>query len=140
MAPSNKALQNIEMVKTHARVENLHDIDATMKTLEENCFRDEVAGKRYEGAKAVGDRYVKLWETFPDFTVTPVNLIGSEDHVVMQANYTGTHRGTYMGAQGTGKKFEVRIAVVFPFDENGIRGETIYMDLASQLRQLGLYK
>jgi steroid delta-isomerase-like uncharacterized protein len=140
MVLSEKALKNVEMVRTHARVENLHDIDATMKTLEDNCFRDEVAGKRYEGAKAVGDRYQELWKSFPDFTVTPVNLIGSEDHVVMQADYTGTHLGTYFGVQGTGKKFKVRIAVVFPFDENGIQGETIYMDLASQMRQLGLSK
>ena len=138
MPTSDRASKNVEMVKTHATVENKHDIVATMDTLEENCFRDEVAGRRYEGRAACGDRYLELWKAFPDFTVTPRNFIASDDHVVMQADYTGTHTGKYRGIDGTGKKFKVRIAVVFPIQGEELRGETIYMDLASQLRQLDL--
>jgi steroid delta-isomerase-like uncharacterized protein len=134
---ANSIRQSI--VREHIETENRHDMAAMLATLaDDDPIRDEVAGKLYRGEKDVAGRYAELWRAFPDFTVTPIELHESGDVVVMQADYSGTHRGPYRGHSGTGRSFNCRIAVVFRFLGHRVSSETIYMDLASQLRQLGL--
>lgn len=128
-----------DMVREHIETENRHDMAAMLATLaDDDPVRDEVAGRCYRGTDAVAGRYAELWRAFPDFTVTPTNLLESETAVTMQADYTGTHDGDYLGRAPTGTSFKCRIAVVFRFDGERIESETIYLDLAGQLRQLGL--
>jgi steroid delta-isomerase-like uncharacterized protein len=127
------------IVREHIETENRHDMAAMLATLaDDDPIRDEVAGKLYRGEKDVAGRYAELWRAFPDFAVTPIELHESSDAVIMQANYSGTHRGPYRGQSGTGRTFNCRIAVLFRFSGRRISSETIYMDLAGQLRQLGL--
>jgi steroid delta-isomerase-like uncharacterized protein len=127
------------MVREHIETENRHDMAAMLATLaEDDPVRDEVAGKAYRGQSDVAGRYAELWCAFPDFAVTPTELHDSGSVVVMQADYTGTHSGPYRGHPGTGRRFNCRIVVVFRFNDGRITSETIYMDLAGQLRQLGL--
>ena len=134
-----KPVSKIDHVKTHIEVENKHDMEAMLATLvDENPIRDEVAGQTYRGRDAVAKRYGDLWEAFPDFTVTPTGLYEDGDVVVMQADYKGTHKGVFNDHPPTGKSFNVRIVVVFNFEGERIASETIYLDYAGQLRQLGL--
>lgn len=129
----------VEMVKTHIEVENQHDMDAMLATLvDEDPVRDEVAGKLYRGVEEVAGRYQALWDAFPNFKVSPYAFIESDNAVAMQAMYTGTHHGTYNGYEPTGNSFELRIVVIFKFQDGKIESETIFLDYASQLRQLGI--
>jgi steroid delta-isomerase-like uncharacterized protein len=135
MSQSPRALK----VREHIATENRHDMDAMLATLaDDDPVRDEVSGKLYRGRHEVAARYAELWQAFPDFTVTPTELHDSGSVVVMQADYTGTHKGLYRNHPGTGRHFSCRIVVIFRFDGDHIASETIYMDLAGQLRQLGL--
>jgi steroid delta-isomerase-like uncharacterized protein len=114
-------------------------MEAMLATLaDDDPVRDEVAGRLYRGRDAVAGRYAELWEAFPDFTVTPTQLHEAPSTVTMEADYTGTHRGPFLGHAPTGRSFNCRIAVVFRFAGEKIESETIYLDLAGQLRQLGL--
>ena len=127
------------VVLQHVAVENQHDMEAMLATLDvESPVRDEVAGKCYEGVEAVKQRYTELWTAFPDFRVFPRQLIEEGNTIVMLADYSGTHRGQYGDAAPTGKSFNVRIANFIDFNGDKIVRETIFMDLASQSRQLGL--
>jgi len=134
----------IDHVLQHLAVENMHDMEAMLATLDSDySVRDEVAGKCYEGMKDVGERYAALWKAFPDFNVFPRRLMEVDDSVVMIADYSGTHKGTYTTLnfgtfEPTGKSFNVRIVNVIDFHGDKISRETIYMDTASQLKQLGL--
>ena len=97
------------VVVHHVEVENQHDMEAMLATLvDENPIRDEVTGKAYRGVEAVAGRYAELWAAFPDFTATITQLIEKDDDVIMAADFTGTHLGTYKGHQPTGKAFKVR--------------------------------
>lgn len=126
-------------VREHIEAENRHDMPAMLATLAgEDPVRDEVAGSLYRGTDEVAARYAQLWSAFPDFTVTPMEILESEQACTMLADYTGTHRGGYLGFAPTGRRFVVRIAVVFRFLDRQIASETVYVDLAGQLRQLGL--
>lgn len=128
-----------DVVLLHIAVENEHDMDAMLATLDDDSpVRDEVAGKCYRGRERVTGRYAELWKAFPDFRVVPLRLIEEGDSVVMLADYYGTHHGPYGDFPPTGGSFKVRIVNVIDFKGDKISRETIFMDSASQLRQLGL--
>ncbi|KDD11370.1 hypothetical protein L522_1298 [Bordetella bronchiseptica MBORD707] len=129
----------VDLIAQHIEVENRHLMDEMLATLaDENPVRDEVAGRVYRGKDEVAARYAELWQAFPDFNVRPVRYTEQEGIVVMEAIYTGTHHGAYLGLPGSGKSFNVRLVNVFGFDDERIESETIYIDLAGQLRQLGI--
>jgi len=135
-------MNKVDVVKTHFQVENLHDMDAMLATLrDEDPIREEIAGKTYRGREDVAKRYRDLWDAFPDFNVDPVAFTENETSVAAEAVYTGTHKGIYNGFAPTGRTFKLKIVVVFHFeapDSPKIASESIYLDYASQLRQLGL--
>jgi steroid delta-isomerase-like uncharacterized protein len=129
----------VDVVKIHIEVENQHDMQAMLATLvDENPVREEIAGKTYRGRDAVAGRYRALWDAFPDFTVTPQLFVEDEKSVALEAIYTGTHRGVFNGYPPTGKSFRLKIVVMFKFAGDQIASESIYLDYASQLRQLGI--
>mgnify|MGYP001164949964 CR=1 FL=1 len=126
------------VVRKHIETENKHDMEAMLATLVgEDPIRDEAYGKLYRGREEVASRYAELWEAFPDFNVTPTQFIEDETSVAMTADYSGTSKGKYNERAPTGKTFKVRLVVIFQFEGNKIKSETIYFDLASQLTQLG---
>jgi steroid delta-isomerase-like uncharacterized protein len=132
-------MTKVDVVKTHIEVENQHDMEAMLATLvDDDPVREEVAGKTFRGRDAVAGRYRALWDAFPDFTVTPQLFVEDEKTVAMEATYTGTHRGVFNGYAPTGKSFRLKIVVMFKFDGDQIASESIYLDYAGQLRQLGL--
>ena len=92
----------------------------------------------YDVRETLYCRYDELWKAFPDFHVAPTRFTEEDGVVVMEAIYTGTHRGRYLGQDGSGRSFSVRLINVFEFGADRISRETIYIDLASQTRQLGL--
>lgn len=129
----------VALIEQHIEVENRHLMEEMLATLaDEQPMRDEVAGKTYVGRDAVAGRYAELWQAFPDFNVRPIRYTEQKDVVVMEAIYSGTHRGMYLGHSGSGRTFSVRLINVFEFRSERIGRETIYIDLASQLRQLGM--
>jgi steroid delta-isomerase-like uncharacterized protein len=135
----SQTISKVDVVKTHIEVENQHDMEAMLATLvDEDPVREEIAGKTYRGRDAVAGRYRALWDAFPDFTVTPELFVEDEKSGAMEAMYTGTHRGVFNGYQPTGKSFRLKIVVMFKFDGAQIASESIYLDYASQLRQLGI--
>jgi len=138
VSPS-RAISKIDVVKTHIEVENQHDMEAMLATLvDDDPVREEIAGKTFRGRDAVAGRYRALWEAFPDFTVTPQLFVEDDKTVAMEAIYTGTHRGVFNGYAPRGKSFRLKIVVMFKFKGYQIASESIYLDYAGQLRQLGL--
>jgi steroid delta-isomerase-like uncharacterized protein len=137
-------MSKVDIVRTHFEVENIHDVAAMLETLRgEDPIREEIAGKTYVGQKDVADRYLALWQAFPDFNVTPTGFTENEKTVVAEAIYSGTHKGVFNGFQPKGLSFKLPIVVVFRFDSpssSKITSESIYLDYASHLRQLGLMK
>src|SRR5262249_32660172 len=106
----------IDQVLEHLAVENQHDMDAMLATLDDDePVRDEVAGTCYVGRDNVAARYAALWTAFPDFRIFPRRLIENGDSVVMLADYTGTHRGQYGEFAPTGRSFTVRITNIIDF-------------------------
>ncbi|NQV79162.1 MAG: ester cyclase [Alphaproteobacteria bacterium] len=132
---------NAAALMKHVETENARDTEAMLATLiDDDPVRDEVTGKTYRGAEEVAARYEELWQAFPDFHAEPTLFVEEGDTVVMEADFTGTHRGVYDGHMPTGKSFNLRVVGVFRFNGGKIAMESIYFDRAAMFEQLGLTK
>lgn len=77
-------------------------------------------------------------QAFPDFEYKVDLVLGEGDRVASVGTISGTHLGSYMGNDGTGKKFSVRTCDILKLRDGKIcehRG--IYEDTV-MLEQLGL--
>lgn len=136
MADRRRQLQTI---RDHIRQESAHDMKGLLDGMTKDCVTNVVcAPKPYVGRKAVERRYREQWTGFPDFKVRIRKLIAITDrYAVTENEWTGTHLGVFMGVAPTGKRVKVRTAVIWEFKGNKLRGEYIYFDLATVLKQMG---
>lgn len=75
---------------------------------------------------------------FPDTQTTTEDLIAEGDKVVERYTARGTHKGDFMGAPPTGKKFSVESIVIFRFANGKIVEMWGLNDATGLMVQLGL--
>ncbi|MBS1882394.1 MAG: ester cyclase [Actinobacteria bacterium] len=90
------------------------------------------------GAEALKEVFARLHQAFPDLRVEILDLIAEGEKVVSRNRVTGTHRGDYMGLSGTGKSIAYDEIFVVRFAAGRIAETWGVVDVASQMRQLGL--
>jgi predicted ester cyclase len=79
------------------------------------------------------------WTTaFPDWRFTLRTLVAEGDQVVAHIPYSGTHRGTIMGVEPTGRSCTVDEMVIFRIAEAKIVEAWEVFDEAGMWRQLGV--
>lgn len=86
----------------------------------------------------VRDHLAVLTAAFPDLELVVERLHHSDDAVIVEGRSVGTHAGDFLGLPATGLRMDVRACVVYRFDGDRMTNETVYFDLATQLRQLGV--
>jgi steroid delta-isomerase-like uncharacterized protein len=125
-----------EIVNQHAEAENRHDVEATIATFD--CPRYEVNGQPSDGAEAVRELLQGLMDGFPDFHIDMGKMRHADDAVIIEGLITGTQDGEWAGIPPTGRRIEVPVAAIFEFDEDRLLCETVYMDMATVLTQIGV--
>ncbi len=80
----------------------------------------------------------QLTAAFPDLELLVERVHHADDAVIVEGRQTGTHLGDFFGLPPSGRRIEVRAAVFYRFEDDRMTNETVYFDLATQLRQLGL--
>ena len=75
---------------------------------------------------------------FPDLHYELEDLVADGDKVVVRVKMTGTHKGDYDGAPGSGKTFAVDEVDIFTVVDGRISGYRIVWDELGFRRQLGL--
>jgi len=136
-AARNAILRELE---EHLRAESSQDLPALLEGMTDDCFNVVKCDPEpvYDGPEAVARRYRALWAALPDLDVRLRRLVAVDgDHVVTEHTLSGTHLGTLFGIAPTGLPVEVDTAVVWELRDGRIRGETVYFDLATLLRQVG---
>jgi len=128
----------IKLVDEHVRAENEHELDGTMATMNEaplfKLNNDEISGQ--DGVRKF---YADLFQGFPDLHVEVMQRHVSDEAIILEAIISGTHMREWSGIPASGRRFEIPICTVFPFDDNDqIAGERAYYDNALSLRQLGV--
>jgi steroid delta-isomerase-like uncharacterized protein len=82
-------------------------------------------------------------DAFPDIVITVTNQIATDDHVVNECTWTGTHTGPLQSPAGeipaTGKAVAgAHFCEVWSIENAQLRRLVNYQDVSSWLRQLGL--
>lgn len=130
----------IAEINAHLAAENAQDLDALLEGMTDDCFNLIVPDPHglYAGPEEVAHRYRGLWATFPDLKVQMRRIVSvQENSAVSEHTLSGTHIGSLFGVPGTGKHVEVQTAVIWDVVDGRIRGETVYFDGATMLRQTG---
>lgn len=134
--------RRLKVIRDHIRQESQHDMESLLDGMVTDCVTDVACAPRpYRGKKAVERRYREQWTGFPDFKVRVRRIVcvGSK-YAVTENEWSGTHLGVFMGIAPTGKRVKVRTAVIWEFKGDKLRGEYIYFDLATILRQMGVLR
>jgi steroid delta-isomerase-like uncharacterized protein len=139
MLATKQAKARMVVLKEHIKAESAHDIAGVLHGFSAKCFNDIACmPKPFVGPKKVAERYRKHWRGFPDFKVRVRRLLAMDDNCIVTENeWTGTHRGIFMGLRPTGKRVRVRALVVWHFQGDKLLGETVFFDMGSIQKQIG---
>jgi steroid delta-isomerase-like uncharacterized protein len=108
----------------------------------EEFLAEDVADHTPLGDTIGRDEVVETAKTmdaaFPDFTITPEEIVTEGDTVAVRMTQRGTHEGTFMGFEPTGKSFEIEAMAFLRLEDGKIVERRTRPDLFGLLRQLGL--
>jgi len=127
------------VVREHMASENRQDFDATIATFAHPRYELVATGQVFDGEAAVREYYAASRSAFPDQRNIVHALHHADDAVLVEFDLLGTHSGTFLGVERTGRSFTCRMLAVFVFDASDrIVCERVYFDAATILRQLGI--
>jgi steroid delta-isomerase-like uncharacterized protein len=131
--------RRLTVLHEHIRAESTHDMKDLLDGMTSDCFNDVACEpKPFVGPKKVAERYRKHWAGFPDFKVRVKRILAADAKCIVTENeWSGTHRGTYLGLRPTGKRVRVRALVVWRFRGDKLWGETVFFDVGSIQKQIG---
>ena len=128
MAKISEAQQaaRIKLVDEHIRAESRGDWDATAATLGKHPYY-EYSGEVLDGMDAVRGHYERGFTGFPDLNVEVAARHVSDEAIIVEGVWTGTHQGSIEGVPATGRRVKIPIFMVFTFiNDEKILGERVY--------------
>ena len=138
MASSSTTKENREIVRQFAEeFVNEGNYDSVEKFLAENIVDYTPLGET-TGREAVVETTKELRAAFPDFAVTPKEIITEGDTVAVRMTQRGTHEGVFMGNEPTGNSFEIEAMAFLRLEDGKIVERRVRPDILGMLRQLGL--
>jgi steroid delta-isomerase-like uncharacterized protein len=104
---------------------------------------DEVPTQRKVQGAADAIAVWQGWaQAFPDSKATIHRTLASDNSVVLEVTWMGTHQGPLQTPKGpiaaTGKRIEVRACIVCEIADELVAVERQYFDMATLLQQLGV--
>jgi steroid delta-isomerase-like uncharacterized protein len=131
----------IRTVEEHVRSENDHDLARILETFGPAAhYHDEPWQEHHEGHDQVRAYYATLLRALPDLRIDVQRRHVAEEAILLEVIITGTHDGAWRGLPGTGRRVEFPLCGVFTFDDRDrLKGEKIYYDRATVLRQIGMF-
>lgn len=126
----------LALINKHLQAENRHDLEETLATLHPECvFEDIALGRTYNGHGGAAEYYRQWWGAF-DLVVSSEQRHWSEQGMIAEARFTGTHVGTYLDHPASGRKIDFRLVVIIGFRDGLMSGERFYYDRATFIRQI----
>jgi len=75
---------------------------------------------------------------FPDLQMTPDDIIGEGDKLVVRGTMSGTHKGELMGMPPTNKSFKIQFIDILEIHDGRGTAHWGVTDQAAMMQQLGL--
>jgi steroid delta-isomerase-like uncharacterized protein len=89
-------------------------------------------------AQEVHDHLAELTTGFPDLELVVHRIHHADVALIVEGEQIATHTGPWNGLEPTGHRIAVPAAVFYRFDGDRMTNETVYFDLATMMRQLGV--
>lgn len=77
-------------------------------------------------------------EAFPDLHKEPIDVIATDEKVVIPYTFTGTHENELMGIPATGNEVEISAVVINYLEDGQITKDWFVADFLRLFRQLGV--
>lgn len=141
MLNSNRSNARSQIVEEHVGLENRHDLNGVMNTFGAAAqYDDEPNSEHHIGTSKVRRYYAGLFSAMPDVNIDIQERHFSENAIILEVIIRGHHLGPWRGLPATGRKVEFPLCGIFTFDDSDrLKGERIYYDRATVLRQLGVF-
>lgn len=119
---------------------NRHDPDLlAARAAPDAVMRVVPTGEVAHGPEEIARLATRRLDGFPDLHLEVRDAFAADDRLCAQLVLTGTHAGVYLDHEPTHQRMAIELCSVFRLAPDGrVAEETIYFDLASQLRQLGI--
>jgi steroid delta-isomerase-like uncharacterized protein len=136
----SKALRALReaIVLEHMESQNDHDFDTSLNTFPHPRYEIMASGQVLDGVDAVREYWLRTREAFPDQHSKVVEVHHADDAVIVEFELQGTHLGSLIGEEVTGRAFKVRMVSFFLFDKDVLICERVYGDTATVMSQLGM--
>lgn len=128
----------VDTVNEHMRLENAHDFAGCIAEFGRARYEVVAEDQQYDGADRVNDFLSENVRAFPDFVFVPTSVRPTDDAVVVEGRFQGTHLGSWRGLPATGRRVDFPMCLVFDFEGEAMVAERLYFDLSTPLRQLGV--
>lgn len=122
----------------HGAAEAAKDVEAVMTTLADDVEHDFVGDPDgvLTDAEAIKKRYLALFDTFADETLTPLRRYYGTDFFVDESLFEGKIVNDFLGLPGQGRHITFRLLHVCETRDGRISRENVWMDAASIVAQL----
>ena len=130
----------MDVLQGHNRAFNSHDAAKVASFYAEDCVQENAAsGEVVRGRAGVKTSMEGTFAANPDVKVEINNAFTSGNWSASELVMNGTNTGRGLtGGPPTGKSFSVRLCRIAEYDGGLIKRTTIYLDMSTLLKQLGL--
>jgi steroid delta-isomerase-like uncharacterized protein len=132
-------VQNKEWVSQfYSKVINSGNINLMDSLVAENYQEHEPLPGYQPDKEGLKQFFVMMRKAFPDLKNDVKFMVAEGNKVVSYITMTGTHKGEYMGAAGTGKTFEIQVIDVIQVVNGKMTEHWGVGDYMTMMAQLGL--
>ncbi|MGF1507459.1 MAG: ester cyclase [Chloroflexi bacterium] len=132
------------LVREHIHCESHQDVEGAVATFASASY-DVVplaatpdAPMTHPTAADVREHLGGLLGAFPDLELIIVRLHHADEAVIVEGRMKGTHLKDWGDLPATGHTMDMRAAIFYRFEGADMVNETVYFDMATMLRQLGI--
>ena len=124
--------RNVRLWMEHVLAENRRDLDRLIDTLAEDAVYEIVPLKKFwRGKEEIREFYHMLWTAMPDVKLDLRSKVADDQFVVEESHVHGTHSGPLFGIPPSNRHIEFDLVIYFPFKDDKIMGERLYLDVNS---------
>jgi steroid delta-isomerase-like uncharacterized protein len=101
-------------------------------------LRDHTPFGKTRGSDAMRETTLLIHTAFPDFSVTPHEVVTDGDTAAVRMTQRGTHEGEFMGFEPTGRTFETEAMAFVHVADGQITERWVQPDMLGLMQQLGV--
>lgn len=125
------------LIDEHIAAECDHDVPRALRTFATPHYHVFPLVIDAPGVNEVAGLLHTVFAAFPDFAFVAERRYHADSAVIVEGRIVGTQRGSWLGHEPSEQAVDVPTCCLFHFDEDRLVSETVYLDHATMLQQIG---